>query len=198
LRGNNVDVIREFASSNGINFHQQAPGDYSIPFQENAFDVVTALSIVEHLHSSPVDLLNTVGRHLKIGGLVVIVMPNSVNFRKRLAVIFGRSNYSPVDELYYSVGEYRGHVREYTLSETKRIVELSGFDIVHASWFEHFAYDKLSGISLSIYLFLGKIVHSFRSGILVVAKKPENWAENVVTEEEYSVAVKGAVPASVA
>ena len=49
----------------------------NIPFMENTFDVVVATEIMEHL-SNPVRILEEIHRILKINGLLIVSVPNSV------------------------------------------------------------------------------------------------------------------------
>jgi len=49
----------------------------NIPFKENTFDVVIATEILEHL-SNPVRTLEEIHRVLKIDGLLIVSVPNSV------------------------------------------------------------------------------------------------------------------------
>ena len=169
------EAIVTFGRRMGIDFFLQNNGDYTIPFESNYFDVVTSLAVIEHLHETPRLILNSMGKHLKPGGYLVIVMPNSVNLRKRISVLMGRTNYSPIEVLFYSLGSYRGHVREYTLPETKYICEAAGFQVVHADTFESTAHGRLPHGLREIYLLAGKIIRGFRSEIIVIARKPQDW-----------------------
>lgn len=197
LFNNNISKIKNFADSLGINFHHQKDGMYEIPFEENTFDVVTSFSVIEHLHESPRGLLNTMGSYLNVGGFLVIVMPNSVNLRKRISVLFGKTNYNPIGELYFSTESYRGHVREYTLSETVFLCEQSGFDVVYANTFEHFAHGKLKSPFRELYLLLGCLIKGFRSGLLVIAQKPQEWLPVEKDEGKYYRSIMNAVPKGV-
>ena len=94
-RSENMDPVLSCARGLAIQVYaQQDPFD--IPWDEGSFDVVTIINVIEHLHESPRDILNFAGLYLKPGGLVVVGMPNSVNLPKRLFVLMGRSNYTPV------------------------------------------------------------------------------------------------------
>jgi len=198
LRNNNASLIKDYARQIGITFYHQKENNYEIPFQKNSFDVVCALSVIEHLHESPREFLNVMGEFAKTNGYILVEMPNSVNLRKRISVCFGKTNYNPVGELFYSTSSYRGHVREYTLAETIFILQQSGFTIRHSSTFEHIAYKKLSAPLKQLYLALGHLVPTFRSGILVIAQKPEGWKPAIRDEEKYRMAISGAVPKGVA
>lgn len=185
LLDNRQKLIRGFANEMGINFIKQNCGKNGIPFEKNHFDIITCLSVIEHLHDSPMGILNSIGEHLKTGGLAVVTMPNSVNLRKRISVLFGRTNYNPINELFLSCGEYRGHVREYTLSEARHIIERVGFEIIYANTYEYIAQKRLRHIVKASYMLLGQIFPSFRSGLLVIARKPLGWKPKKANEEEY-------------
>lgn len=190
----NTRTILNFAKSMDINFHHQSSDDYTIPFPENYFDIITSIAVIEHLHDTPRILLNSMGAHLKPGGLLVVEMPNSVNLRKRLSVLFGKTNYNPVSELFYSLGPYRGHVREYTLEETMWICHAAGYEVIHSSTYEPNAYDKLPYGLRHIYILAGALVPTLRSGLLVIAKKPDNWKPVPENPKLYYQSIAGATP----
>lgn len=190
--------IVDFARESGIAFHLQSPGDFSTPFEKGTFDVVTSIAVIEHIHDSPREIMNYMGEYLREGGLLVVAMPNAVNLRKRLSVLFGRTNYNPLDEMYFSIGSYRGHVREYTLAEAIHLCRTSGFEVIESRTFEHLAQQKLPSGVRSIYSLLGKIVPGFRSGLLVLARKPRGWTPVAEDPERYFQAIVGALPTAIA
>ena len=196
-RGNNLDAILDFAQRMGIRFHLQSIGEYSIPFARDSFDVVTLNGVIEHLHESPRGILNAAGSHLRSGGLLCITMPNAVNLRKRLSVLRGWTNYPPVDQLFLSPGPWRGHVREYTLAETARLCEMAGYQVAAASTFESIAYDKLKGLARRVYLLLGCAIPTLRSGLCVIARKPDHWTPAKDDPEAYRKALEASVPPGV-
>lgn len=191
------DAILDFGKKFDIAFHRQTPEDYSIPFENESFDVVTSIAVIEHLHDSPRQILNAMGEKLKPGGTLVVVMPNSVNLRKRISVLRGRTNYNPLEELYFSIGGYRGHVREYTLDETVQICKWSGFDLVEARTFEHLAQSKLGAVGSRIYAALGNLLPGLRSGLLVICRKPTDWTPAKEDSERYFEAIGGALPTAI-
>jgi SAM-dependent methyltransferase len=189
--------IIEFAGRMGIRFHLD-DCDAPLPFPRESFDVVTVCDVIEHLHASPRGILNAAGEHLVSGGLLVVTMPNSVNLRKRIDVLRGRSNYPPVDQFFLSTPAWRGHVREYTLRETEYICRAAGFEVVHASTFEAIAFDQLSGPSLRVFLALARLVPTLRSGLLVVARKPAGWKPLAEDPAAFRQAQARSVPGAVA
>jgi len=175
LIGCNRTKIQNFAQLLGIQFHLQ-DSTYHIPFDKEAFDVVLLNSVIEHLHESPRELLKEAFGFLKTGGVIVITMPNSVNLRKRISVLFGKTNFPSIDQFYHSHGIWRGHVREYTLAETEYIVKKSGGDVILSKTCHVSIYSKIPcPILRQIYMLLTVIVPTLRDGIIVIARKPPEW-----------------------
>ena len=171
----NLDPVLAFAREAGIQVHVQKE-DNTIHWEMESFDVATLIDVLEHLHQSPREILNFAGTCLKPGGLLVVVMPNSVNLRKRLSVVLGRSNYTPARGFYESVGLWRGHVREYTFRETCQVVEWSGFEIVHQRTFHGLLKGRLSNpLPRLAFRALCTGFPGFRDSLLVVARKPPDW-----------------------
>lgn len=197
-REGRLDQLKAFARDSGITLHVHRDGDYSIPFEPASFDVVTVCEVIEHLHESPRDILNAAGGMLKTGGLLVITMPNAVNLKKRIKVLAGRSNHVNALAFFRSSGQWRGHVREYTLTETIAIVRAAGFDVVRARTFDRAAMKKIpSRAGLAIYQVLSAIVPTFRDSLFVAARKPEGWKPAVYSEDDYRQALGDSVPAAV-
>ena len=172
LRDDNRAKIQEFARLMNIEFHQQ-DASYHIPFDRGTFDVVLLKAVIEHLHESPRRLLNECFEFLKPGGALVVTMPNSVNLRKGISVLLGKTNFPPVDQFYHSEGMWRGHVREYTLAETEYILKEGGGEIILSKMVHSQIYSKIpSKILRQIYRILSAIIPTFRDAILVIARKP--------------------------
>ncbi|HEX2079722.1 MAG TPA: class I SAM-dependent methyltransferase [Longimicrobium sp.] len=195
-RDGNLEKIVSFAEREGIQFHLQ-DAEYRIPFPAESFDVVTIFDVIEHLHQSPRDILNAAGTHLRPGGVLAITMPNSVNLRKRLDVLRGRSNYPPVDQFFLSCDGWRGHVREYTLAETAHLCRLAGFEVLSATSYEGNAYDMLRGLRRQLFLALARLAPGLGSGLCVVARRPEGWKPVQPDPEAFRRAQAGTVPDAV-
>ncbi|MBI4061604.1 MAG: methyltransferase domain-containing protein [Elusimicrobia bacterium] len=190
----NLNKILRFAEHLGIRFHHQKDGAVEIPFPLDFFDVVTAFDVIEHLHESPRNLLNTAARHLKTDGVFCLTMPNSVNLRKRLSVCFGATNYPPIDQFYHNIGRWRGHVREYTLAEAVYICEAAGFEVLSATTFEGLAYDKFRPPVLQAFLLASSAIPSLRSCLCVVARKPKSWTPVAEDPDAFRKAVASSLP----
>ena len=190
-----LEQIRSFADRNGIILHVHENGDYTIPFDRGSFDVVCIFGVIEHLHESPREILNAAGTMLREGGVVAIVMPNSVNVRKRLSVLRGRSNFPAVEGFYSSPCPWRGHVREYTLGETAYIVRASGFEVALKRTFNSMISRRLRSRTLaSAYRLLGSLMPTLRDSLFVAGRKPSGWRPVEFDERAYREAIARSVP----
>jgi SAM-dependent methyltransferase len=177
LSNENFDPVLEFARESGVDVHKLTDG-YEIPWESGSFDVVTMTNVIEHLHESPRDILNLAGRLLKPGGLLLVAMPNSVNLRKRISVMRGRSNYTPVRGFFENDGVWRGHVREFTLQETCQIVEWNGFQVIHKKTFHGMLGNRLRNpVARMLFKGISYVRPDFRDGVMVGARKPPDWTE---------------------
>lgn len=100
-----------------------------LPFADASMDAVSFMDVIEHLHGSPKPILEEIFRVLKPGGRLMLSTPNSVSLRHRLAVLFGISNYIPVDYFYNAPLPYYAHVREFTMNELAYCMRMAGFQI---------------------------------------------------------------------
>jgi len=191
--GNNQEKMLQFAEHQRIKFHLGRPGE-SVPIEEGSFGIVTVFDVIEHLHESPRGILNFAGRFLKPEGARCVTMPNSVNLRKRLSVLAGKTNYPPADQFYLSPREWRGHVREYTLNEAVYIVRETGFKIQGATTFEPMANKRLGPIARSLFLAVCHAFPSLRSGLCIIGRKPKAWQPVPCNEPAYLKAVSRPQP----
>ena len=92
--------------------------------QEQKFDRVLLQDIIEHL-PKPERLLQDCQQVLKSNGQLLISVPNVANFTIRLSLLLGRFNYTERGIL------DKTHVRFFTLSTARRLLEENGYEIVH-------------------------------------------------------------------
>ena len=92
---------------------------------EHAFDRVLLLDVLEHL-VRPARLLAEVRPALREGGLLVVFVPNVANITVRLALLFGRFNYTDRGIL------DRTHLNFYTRKTARAFLEENGWEIATA------------------------------------------------------------------
>lgn len=127
----------------GVKFisHDISTYDLTADFAENSVDGITTFHCLEHLHRSPKFVLESAMRVLKPGGKMLIEVPNAANARKRLALLRGRTNYEPYNEMYYT-DPFIGHVREYTVGDLHQLAvnirastyRIYGQNTVYGDW----------------------------------------------------------------
>ena len=111
--------------------------DVEFPFADGSFDMVFAGEIIEHV-ADPDYLLCEIRRVLKPGGYLLLTTPNLVCWYNRLLVLAGVTpmfvehsyyrNYGPSYSFARRVTPAVGHLRIFTLTPLKKILEHNGFD----------------------------------------------------------------------
>lgn len=197
-RDDNLERLLAFARDLGIHVHVQ-DATYSIPWDEGSFDVVTLVSVIEHLAESPREILNVAGRYLRAGGTLIVVTPNAVNLRKRIDVLRGRSNYPPFEAFYESIGMWRGHIREYTVRELTEAVRWSGFEPVVTTTFHGMTERKIPNSAVrGAYRLLTAPGKGLRDSLFVAARKPDGWSPRPPNPYAARSSIAGGVPDAVA
>lgn len=109
-------------------FKQDFWNNNKLPFKSNSFDLVTILSVTEHLPGNPIKILKEIKRVLKPEGKIIHAGPNAFSLMKRLRFLRGKHPHIPfelwIKEKYYS------HFREYGVIESKELLELAGFRVI--------------------------------------------------------------------
>ena len=178
LIGKNRERITNFAKRMNIKLMTQSAGSPLI--KENYFDVVLLIDIIEHLHRSPRELLNYSISSLKPNGLLIVETPNTVALVKRLKVLFGKSNQVSANFIYWNIGEYRSHIREYTQSELKQILSYHNLTAVNSKMI-NIMIDAVGveiffkKIVVKTYKLISGLYPNFRDTILISGKKPKDW-----------------------
>jgi len=89
------------------------------------FEVVLMSHVLEHL-AQPTRLLANVPARLAVGGVIAVALPNVLNYRQRLRFLMGDFAYTDTGIL------DRTHLRFYTYSTAKSLIEDHEFEVVDA------------------------------------------------------------------
>jgi len=109
-----------------------------LPFPSDSVDLVTSFHSLEHWHHSPRRLFSEITRILKPGGALLLATPNAANLRKRLFVLFGKTNFPELAEWYHEGDPvFRGHVREPVLRDLEDLLRWNHFQIT-GKWGRNF------------------------------------------------------------
>ena len=127
----------EMARKNGVKCYRLDVDEEAFPFEDDFFDAVTALELIEHLFD-PDRFLNEVYRVLKAKGIFVLSTPNLASIHNRVALLFGYQPYSILVSLKHSMGHLGAsaggaapdHIRFFTLRSLKELLKVHGFKIL--------------------------------------------------------------------
>jgi ubiquinone/menaquinone biosynthesis C-methylase UbiE len=129
----------ETARKNGIKCYQLDIDEEDLPFEDDFFDAVTALELIEHLFD-PDHFLDEVYRVLKPNGLFILSTPNLASIHNRIALLCGyqpfpmgvsaRLNIGRAYEPSSEEAQSLDLVRVFTLRSLKELLKIHGFKIL--------------------------------------------------------------------
>lgn len=126
--GANLEMLSEFGNAEGVDVSSEAlsfceerglkqvklGAAEALPYEDNSFDLVTGLDVVEHLDDDHAGL-NEMRRVLRTNGRALLFVP---------AFMF----------LWGVQDDISNHRRRYTLSELKKVVGNAGFEVERATY----------------------------------------------------------------
>lgn len=168
----NRDKILAFANELGIDFKHGK--EQLLGGKRNAFDMIMLHDVLEHLHDSPRDLLNDLLELAKPGGLLFVTVPNAVNVRKRISVLFGKTNLPRFEGYYWYPGAWRGHVREYVRDDLVLLCRYLNLDVLELRSCD-FMLGKLPTGLRSAYVLATNLFRGFKDSWLLVSRKRQHW-----------------------
>ena len=116
--------------AHGMRFHSMDFIENPLPFVSGSVDLVTCFHSLEHWHHSPRRLFSEIVRILKPGGSLILATPNAANLRKRLFLLWGKSNFPELKEWYFDGDPvFRGHVREPILRDLENLMSWNGLRV---------------------------------------------------------------------
>ena len=129
----------EMAKRNGVKALRVDVDEENLPFNDNYFDVVTALEVIEHLFD-PDHFLEEVYRVLKPNGIFILSTPNLAAIHNRIALLFGyqpfpmgvsaRMNIGRIYEPDSEHAQSLDHDRVFTLRSLKELLKIHKFKIL--------------------------------------------------------------------
>jgi len=97
-----------------------------IPFEDNTFDAVIGLEIIEHLADTDF-FLNEINRVLKTNGKLILSTPNALSLPRRIMTLFG---INPYFEASFSFPpNMAGHLRFFTPEILNGLLEVRNFKV---------------------------------------------------------------------
>ncbi|MBL9138404.1 MAG: class I SAM-dependent methyltransferase [Verrucomicrobiales bacterium] len=146
-----TEDIPEFAGNPRLRARFQEAGirseavnlrDYRQPFEDATFDAVVMCEVIEHLNFNPLPVLKELNRILRPDGVLYLAQPNLAWWSNRLRLLRGRSYRNPIDDYAKQLDRTANmivalHWREHTAAETREMLGITGFEVVHSYFFDH-------------------------------------------------------------
>lgn len=187
--GENRKRIENFAADFDVEFYM-ASADEDV-LNDRTFDVVICLDVIEHL-STPRDLLNSIGNDLEPDGFVILSTPNFAHLANRIKLLIGKPISTRHGQIYWTIGDFRSHIKEYTIAELKDLVNWAGFEIVDHKTINVSAYQRRADSNtikkniINLYIHMTDITDGFKDTQIVKARKPVRWEPTESSMDEFS------------
>lgn len=144
-------------------------------FSEGNVDIIVCDATIEHLIHSPKALFGEAHRLLKPGGYFFVTTPNLSNLLRRIRFLFGKSPYWDLKDFFDQEDNFRGHRREYALSEVSAMFQWSGFNTVQQRTINVFFHPKrlldFKKISAQLMILLAYFIPNSRDMIFLLGQK---------------------------
>lgn len=101
--------------------------DVKTTFNNNYFDAVTIIAVLEHLFD-PVFVLSEIHRILRKNGILIIEVPNAVFLLRRISFLFGKLPKTSDESLYHD-----GHLQYFTHDSLIHLLKNAGFVVEYSS-----------------------------------------------------------------
>ncbi len=140
---------------------------------DQSFDVVMAMSVIEHVPHTPRHLIETLRRVLKPGGVLLVETPNLGYVFNRMKLLRGESVWPAIASQYRTEVPFAGHHREYTRAEMHWMLEEAGFAVESEELFNYsiYASDQHAGQDLML-IRAAELDPDKREIIMMRARKP--------------------------
>ena len=115
--------------------------DYD-PFEPEAqltrkFDFISVMAVIEHYPHSLKSFMGNIMQLMNPEARIYIEVPNIAYFPKRLRMLLGHTPLAPVKDIFLSEVPFIGHHHEFTISELRDLVHLSGLAIREESFYNY-------------------------------------------------------------
>ncbi len=117
-----------------INFNKNRSSKFII--DDNQIDLVIFTDVIEHLYD-PTFVLKEINRVTKKNSMMILTTDNISRFVNLKSILKGKSSNIPLLEsnIFYN-GDWRPHFREYAKNELEKMLEWSGFKVMHHEYYQ--------------------------------------------------------------
>ncbi|NQU60338.1 MAG: ATP-binding cassette domain-containing protein [Rhodospirillales bacterium] len=141
--------------------------------EDNFFDVVLCMSVIEHVPDTPKNLLETLTRVLKPGGRLIMDTPNLAYVSNRLKMLRGESPFPQIESQFSTEIPFKGHHREYSRPEFEWMLKSVGQTDIEFEMFDYspLGLEELEGRDLILHR-ISRDDPDSREMIFSVSRKP--------------------------
>lgn len=120
------DRLAEFLQAEGVAIVDEDFSDSEVDIGAR-FDLVTNMAVLEHLASSPKQMLANLKQHMKPDGRLLLEVPNLAYWPKRIQLLRGHTIHPDIQTVFDAEIPFIGHHREYTMNDLRVLAQLGGF-----------------------------------------------------------------------
>lgn len=126
--GNKKDILERFERNN-VKAKECDILASPLPFIDEEFDLVLFMDVIEHL-ATPKSALKEISRVPRKGGYLILETPNTAGLSNRVKALLGKSVYASNLDYWFNADRFFGHIREYTATELKWMLNQCGFECI--------------------------------------------------------------------
>tara|TARA_A100001011_G_scaffold362136_1_gene410839 strand:+ start:848 stop:1636 length:789 start_codon:yes stop_codon:yes gene_type:complete len=170
LKDDNKSKIFQFAKKLEIPLYSSID-ELTLSHPGIKFDLILLNDVIEHLHNSPRFIFKELDKLLSDNGYYLITVPNSTNLKKRVKLLFGKTNYVDYKSYFMHDGNYfRGHVREYSKDCLIQLCKYMNYEIIKIKGC-HQMLNKLPNFLILPWKFLTYFFSNLSDSYILIAKK---------------------------
>jgi SAM-dependent methyltransferase len=166
----NLTEIKQFAAMNKMELVDGG----SDPLPPGPFDMVMMIDVLEHLQDSPRKIMTELVERLGSGGILLVMVPNAGNIRKRLALLFGGTNMPNFGDFYWNPYRFVGHVREYVRGDLRSMAFFLGLELLELRGVDTMI-QKVPNLARPFYRACTWPFDGLKDTWLMVCRKPKGW-----------------------
>lgn len=132
-----LDRCVALMGGDGITVQEAGESARGLAELSGRFDAVVCAGVLEHIPHTPRLLLENVSSMLRPGGVLIVDTPNLAYLYHRLALMEGRSIFTPIERQFYTELPFEGHHREYTVGELEWMLRETGHEVLSVETFNY-------------------------------------------------------------
>ena len=139
--------------------------------EDEKFDIIIFSETMEHIPYDDVSLLKNLKKIINKEGYLLLTVPNIASFWNRIRLFFGKNILGTKEQIIKGVYGGYGHIREYTKSEVRMYIQMSGLKIISLRGFTGYGGTSIKG---KIFRMAHKVLpSSYQSQIVCLAQMEE-------------------------